>query len=97
MRILLAALAATSLAALAAAPAAADPTPDVGKMVTDDCAKATRAKKQCVLKFEGHEVAGGTPTATGTTVTVIGPTRQPSLIRIRRDFIQEILKTAEDL
>jgi hypothetical protein len=97
MRILLAALSAALLTALAASPAAADPTPDVGKMVTDDCAKATRAKKQCVLDFKGHEVEGGTPGATGTTVTVIGPIKHSSLIRVRKDFIQEILKTAEDL
>jgi hypothetical protein len=95
MRLLLAAL----LASLAATPAAADPSPprDVGEMVTDDCAKARRAKKDCVLTIESHEVEGGTPRATGTTVTVIGPATHGSLIRLRRDFIPEILKTAEDL
>jgi hypothetical protein len=58
---------------------------------------ARRAKKDCVLTIESHEVEGGTPRATGTTVTVIGPATHGSLIRLRRDFIPEILKTAEDL
>jgi len=81
------------------APAAADPRPpvDVGKMATDDCARARRAKKDCVLTIEGSEIDGSTPRNTGTTVTVVGTTQHPSLIRIRREFIQEILKTAEDL
>ena len=95
MRILLAAL----LASLAASPAAADPTPpaDLGKMVTDDCAKATRVKKQCVLEFVPHDIDGGTPKHEGIKIEVLPPTKSGSLIRIRRDFIQEILKTAEDL
>jgi len=95
MRLLLAAI----LISLAASPAAADPSPprDVGKLATDDCARARRAKKDCVLTIESHEIEGGTPRNTGTTVTVLTTTKQPSLIRVRRDFIQEILKTAEDL
>jgi hypothetical protein len=95
MRILLAAI----LASLAASPALADPKPpaDVGQMVTDDCAKATQAKKQCVLKFDAHDVTGGTPKHDGIQIDVLTPTKTNLLIRIRRDFIQEILKTAEDL
>lgn len=95
MRLLLA----TLFVSLAATSAAADPSPprDVGKMVTDDCAKARRANRDCVLNIDGHEVEGATPRNTGTTVTVLTGSKQPSLIRFRRDFIPEILKTAEDL
>jgi hypothetical protein len=87
------------LLALLTTSAAADPTPpaDVGKMVTNDCAKAVRAKKQCVLTFDGHDVDGGTPRPDGLTVIARTPTDFGSLIRLRRDFIPEILKTAEDL
>ena len=90
---------ATILVSLAATAAAADPSPprDVGKMVTDDCAKARKLKKDCVLTIEGHEVEGDTPTASGTVVTLLPGSKNPSLIRFRRDFIPEILKTAEDL
>jgi hypothetical protein len=95
MRILLA----TLLVSLAATAAAADPKPstDVGKMASDDCARARRAKKDCILTIDSEEIEGGTPRATGTTVTLLNDPKHPSLIRVRRDFIQEILKSAEDL
>lgn len=94
MRLLLAAI----LLSLAAAPAAADPRPtDAGKLVTDDCAKARRAGKQCVLTIESHEVEGGKPGGQGMVVTIPKSPVTTSLISIRRDFIQEIVKTAEDL
>jgi hypothetical protein len=94
MRILLAAI----LVSLTASAAAADPRPpiDTARMASDDCARARKAKKECVLNFDAHEVGGETPHSTGTTVTILKPTPQPSLIRLRRDFIQEILKSAED-
>lgn len=90
---------ATLLLSLAASAALADPAPpaDVGKMATDDCARARKAKRDCVLSIEGDVVEGGSPHATGTTVTALNPSKQPSLIRLRRDFIPEILKSAEDL
>ena len=87
------------LVSLTASAALADPTPpaDVGKMASDDCARARKAKKDCVLTIEGDEIQGGSPNATGTTVTALNPTKHPSLIRLRFDFIPEILKSAEDL
>jgi hypothetical protein len=95
MRLLLA----TILVSLAATAAAADPKPpaDVGRMVTDDCAKARKINKDCVLSMESHEISGGTPGSSGMNVTVLPPTPKTSLIRLRRDFIPEILKSAEDL
>jgi len=91
------------LAALALVPLAAvaddkTRTPDVRQMHTDDCAKARAANKTCIIDMgKGDEVDGKTPIANGTGTAVIVYKPQPSLIRLRRDFIVEILKSAEDL
>jgi hypothetical protein len=76
---------------------APSPTADVTKMVTDDCARARKAGKTCVLDVQAEDVGGQTPTAgeTGMRAVVFHP--EGSLIRLRRDFIPEIVKTAEDL
>ena len=77
----------------------ADPSPaaDVTKMVTEDCARARKAGKTCVLDVQAEEVGGSTPTAgdVGTRILIFGTAT--SLIRLRYDFIPEIVKTAEDL
>jgi len=97
MRILVAALFLPCLVL----PALADPSPspaaDVTKMVTEDCARARKAGKICVLDVPAEEVSGQTATAgdVGTRVLVFRP--EGSLIRLRRDFIPEIVKTAEDI
>jgi hypothetical protein len=94
MRLLLAAL-------LFAAPslALADDTrtPDVTKMKTDDCARARKQNKTCVLDMGKEEVEGTSPTAHGVAVGIIDFGKASSLIRVRKDFIIEILKTAEDI
>lgn len=91
-------LAAAALTALATATAAADSkTADVNKMATDDCARARAQKRDCVLTIESEQVDGKSPTAGGATVTAVKLDKSPSLIRLRRDFIREILRTAEDL
>jgi hypothetical protein len=46
---------------------------------------------------KGDTVDGNSPNATGSTVGVIGTMKEPSLLPIRRDFIVEIIKSAEDL
>ena len=93
MRILLA----TALLALVPTVALADAQPDVKKMTTDDCARARKQGKTCVINIEGIDLEGKNPGATGERITTPGFGRSASLIRIRRDFIQEILKSAEDL
>jgi hypothetical protein len=93
MRTILAAVVLT----LAVSPAAADPTPDVQKMVSDDCARARKQNKTCVLSIEDELIEGDKPTAGETTILVSQFVTHSSLIRLRRDFIPEILKTAEDL
>jgi hypothetical protein len=66
-------------------------------MKTDDCARARKQNKTCVIDMGKEEVEGDVPTAHGTSVAVIQTTKQPSLIKLRADFIVEILKSAEDL
>jgi hypothetical protein len=99
-------LAVTLLLTCAGLPALADPSPrasgpssttDPARMGTDDCARARKAGKTCVLDVAAEDVGGQTPTAgdTGTRALVFRP--EGSLIRLRRDFIPEIVKTAEDL
>lgn len=77
--------------------ALANPAPDPHKMKTDDCARARKQNKTCVLDMGREDIETSVPTATGTTVVAVQPTKQPSLIRLRKDFIVEILKSAEDL
>ena len=93
-------LAAALLLAVAAPTAAlAQPAkgPDVETMATDDCAKARKAGKTCVLKIEDEEITGGAPTAGGIDGSFVTFGGHESLIKIRRDFIREILRTAEDI
>ena len=79
--------------------AAADPTPapDVHKMNSNDCAQARKQNKTCVLSIEEEAVDGKVPTLTETSVVVNPFGKHGSLISLRRDFIPEILKSAEDL
>jgi len=72
--------------------------PDVNKMHTDDCARARAQNKTCVIDMgKGDDVEGNAPGAGGIGIAVIETTKASSLIHIRRDFIVEILKSAEDL
>jgi hypothetical protein len=83
--------------------AAADPTPTAapagpaGALVTDDCAKARNAGKTCVLEVPPEPVAGATPTATDAGLRVLWFHTSGSLIRLRRDFVPEIVQAADDL
>ncbi|MBA3394688.1 MAG: hypothetical protein H0T89_18725 [Deltaproteobacteria bacterium] len=81
------------------APALADPapTPDVKKMASDDCARARKLNKTCVLSIEDEQIDGTSPTAGEPPISVTTHINHASLIRIRYDFIAEILKSAEDL
>jgi len=88
-------------------PAFADPAPasrpagspaaDARRMVTDDCALARKAGKACEITLPPEDVDGGTPGPGDIHVRVLLPGTGTSLIRIRRDFIVEIVKSAEDL
>jgi hypothetical protein len=73
------------------------PTGDATRMVTDDCALARKAGKTCVLEVPAEDVGGSTPSSSRIDVRILQPGTSPSLIRLRRDFIVEIVKTGEDL
>ncbi len=85
------------------APALADPAParssttDVKRMAADDCARARAQHETCVLSIEDEQIEGTVATGGQPQIAVIGFTSHTSLIRLRRDFIVELLKTAEDL
>ncbi|HET9624076.1 MAG TPA: hypothetical protein VFP84_22040 [Kofleriaceae bacterium] len=81
-----------ALLLLAPLRAAADPGP-----AQDDCARARKAGKPCVLDVAGEDVTGDAPTATGTTVHAATFDPRISLIRVRREFLREIVKSADDL
>jgi hypothetical protein len=95
----------TSLLSLPAFPALGEPRPapraapaaDARRMVTEDCALARKAGKPCELSIPAEDVGGATPGPGEISVRTLRPGTEPSLIRIRRDFVVEIVKSAEDL
>jgi hypothetical protein len=78
------------------ATAATRPT-EATRMVTDDCAIARRAGKTCVLDVPAEDVGGKTPVADDIAVRITRFGTSQSLIRLRRDFIPEIVRAADDL
>jgi hypothetical protein len=99
MRFLLAAtILCAATTARADAPVKTGPAPDAKQMHTDDCARARAQKKACVIDMgKGDTVEGNNPIATGSMIGIIESGKAASLIHLRRDFIEEILKSAEDL
>ncbi len=79
------------------APGLAAADRDGRQLAADDCTRARAAGKTCVLDVAAEDVGGAAPTAGGTSVAVVAFEPGRSLIRLRRDFIPEILKSAEDL
>jgi hypothetical protein len=77
--------------------AAAEPTKDVGAMHTDDCAKARKANKTCVLDMGKEAIESERPHKPTDDIVVPKFDKHASLIRERHEFILEILKSAEDL
>lgn len=81
-------------------PAKASPsgaTVDVRTMATDDCARARKAGRTCVLDIGEEKIVGEAATGTGEGFTGVDWGKAGSLIRLRRDFITEILRSAEDI
>jgi len=98
MRTLLAALI-VSTATLASAQPAAAPAKnsDATTMHADDCARARALHKTCVLDIKGDDIEGGVEKPTGSAFSAREWVSAGSLIHLRRDFIVEIIKSAEDL
>ncbi len=81
---------------LAPAVAPADTT-DAQKMKTDDCALARKHNRACVIDMGSETIEGGVGKSDGERVAIPEWGKLTSLIRIRREFIAEIVKTAEDI
>jgi hypothetical protein len=83
--------------------AAADskPTPsadrDAKQLVTDDCALARKAGRTCVIDMGKEDIQGVVGRGDGHQVTGLTFHPNSSLIRLRKDYIAEIVKSAEDL
>jgi hypothetical protein len=75
----------------------ADPTPTAGDLAQQDCSRARKLHKTCVLSFGGETINKGPVTGDGSTVTAAQHDKMPSLIKVRADFRPEIIKAAEDL
>lgn len=74
------------------------PAPAVSNTLqTDDCARARKLNKTCELKIEGETLEGNGVTPTGVGINVRQYAVLNSLIHIRKDFIPEIVKAAEDI
>ncbi|HEY0251293.1 MAG TPA: hypothetical protein VGC41_07180 [Kofleriaceae bacterium] len=83
--------------ALADAPKPQAATTDAKQLHTDDCARAQAAHKQCVLDITGEEVDGAVITPSGSVLTGRIDPKQPSMIHLRREFISEIIKSAQGI
>ena len=85
------------LTMLLSAPAYADPAPDAKSMHTDDCARARKQNKTCVIDMGKETIEAEKTVPHGTAIGILEYGKAASLIHIRRDFIVEVLRTAEDL
>jgi hypothetical protein len=93
MRLLLAAL--LLVPAIASADDKQAPVPAQGN--PDDCARARKLGKVCELKFGEEDIEAGVSRPDGIGFSARDWAYMNSLIHIRRDFIPEIIKSAEDL
>ncbi len=66
---------------------------------TDDCARAKKQGKKCKLIAidDGDDVTGGVASATGSDIRVIKPVTYSSLIHVRLDFIDKIVRTGDEI
>ena len=79
------------------------PAPDAGQPIATtqsagDCAQARARDKACVIEFGTPEsVDGDVPTGSGESIAIPRQVVFTSLLRLRTDFRDYILKSAEDL
>ena len=77
--------------------ASAEPAKTAEQKHEGDCAAARKANKTCVINMGSEDLTADKPVGEGIGVGVITTGKEPSLIHIRRDFIVDIIKSAEDL
>jgi hypothetical protein len=76
-----------------------DPAPKAApaEHPSDDCARARAHNKTCVLDMGSETVDGNVASNTGIDTTIVPMGKYGSLINLRKDFIDKIVKTANDL
>lgn len=92
----------TFSAATASADAPADkPAPTLRStdhVGNKSCAKAKKAGRACVIDFEnGDDVDGTVASGDGDNVVANSPSKHPSLIKLRMNFIDKIVQAADDV
>ena len=81
-----------------APPVLADPVPPPDPPApAGDCARARKAGKACQLTIEPEQVGGDRPVPDGTDLRLRRFEPAGSMLRLRRDFIDEIVKSADEL
>lgn len=70
---------------------------DARQMHTDDCARARKLGKTCVIDIPPEEIEKGVVRPDTTLVDARIFSDHHSLVRIRRHFIAEILESANDV
>ena len=77
--------------------AAQDPLPTAGEAMGGTDAGNVTYKKETVYDFEGDDVEGALVKPDEANITGEQHSKTSSLIRIRQDFIPEMLKSVEDI
>jgi hypothetical protein len=89
------------LTALAAPPVLADPAPapsaEKRRAEASACAQARKAGKPCQLTIEPEQVGGDRPVADGMDLRPRRFEPAGSMLRLRREFIDQIVKAADEL
>jgi hypothetical protein len=62
-----------------------------------DCARARKAGRPCELTIEPEQVGGDRPTPDGSDLRTRQFLPAGSLLRLRHDFVAEIVQAADDL
>jgi hypothetical protein len=89
------------LTALAAPPVLADPAPapsaEKRRAEASECARARKAGKPCQLTIEPEQVGGDRPAPDGMNLRLRRFEPAGSMLRLRREFLDQIVKAADEL
>ncbi|HEX3473845.1 MAG TPA: hypothetical protein VHT91_02325 [Kofleriaceae bacterium] len=89
------------MTALVAPPAFADPapapSPEKRRAEASECARARKAGKPCQLTIEPEQVGGDRAIPDGMDLRLRRFEPSGSMIRLRREFIDQIVKSADEL
>lgn len=80
-----------------ATPSKATPAKPKAKTAPAKPARTAPKKVKQIDITEGDDVIGGLDGATGTDITVVGPVVHSSLLRLRTNFYDHLIRSAERL